>query len=146
MKRQCRLRLWSQGDGARFLPICNQGWIVGFCERVLSIGPRQESRDAMNATKQIKDSARDEREYWRAMARLLCPSRLSPDQRRDDNWIPDGLGSEWRLAHLGGRNRFLCGECLSLVRRVTRRSVGESSRISHRSAYPWYSSQLLTSL
>ena len=96
----------------------------------------------MNATKKIKDSARDERGCWHAMARLLRPSRLS--RECGDNWI--GLAGEWRLAHLGGRNRFLCGECLSLVRRVTRRSVGESSRISHWSAHPWYSSQLLTSL
>jgi hypothetical protein len=106
----------------RFLLICNQGRIVGFGECVLIHRATAKSRDAMNATKKIKDgehatgtrTARPSKSAdWCAMARLTR--------------FP--IGSEWRLARSGGRRRFLCGECLSLVRRVTRQNVGESSRI-----------------
>jgi hypothetical protein len=51
------------------------------------------------------------------------------------------VGSEWRLALSGGRRRFLCGDGLTLACRVMRRSVGESSRITRGSFFPWYASQ-----
>jgi hypothetical protein len=79
-----------------------------------------------NAMNKIKSRAQDERACWRAMARQFCPGR--PCRQRGSKWTgPDG---ESRLARSGGARRFLCGDALSLVRRVTRRNVGESSRIS----------------
>ena len=78
----------------------------------------------------MNSSAHDERACWRAMARQFRPGRLF--RERGNNWT--GLDGESPLARSGGMRRFLCGDALSLVRRVTRRNVGESSRISRHSS------------
>jgi hypothetical protein len=77
----------------------------------------------------MNSHARDVRACWGAMARQFRPGQFR--NRGNNSFGPDG---ESRLAHSGGTRRFLCGDALSLVRRVTRRNVGESSRISRYSS------------
>jgi hypothetical protein len=84
----------------------------------------------LNATNKMNSNARDERACWGAMARQFRPGHWVR-KSGNNSFGPDG---ESRLARSGGTRRFLCGDALSLVRRVTRRNVGESSRISRHSS------------
>jgi hypothetical protein len=101
-------------------------------ELVVTHQARRKSRHVLNATNKINSSAHDERACWRVMARQFRPGHLFCECGNNSTG-PDG---ESRLARSGGTRRFLCGDALSLVRRVTRRNVGESSRISrHRQTF-----------